>query len=412
MRRMRLGAGARRVLLRALVVSVIALLGARSLDLLARRWATATANPLDFAMCMSSLHLMLHRVDPYRVSRYDLRSEVPREVWASVRHFDPHYLPSALTPLLPYTVLEFDDAVRAWWITNAIAAAALLAGLFRLAPRPIDPLAYPLVAVVLVAGSPFQITLANGQNPLVALALLVWAIVAADGRHRLLAGVLLALSMLKYHLVLPAAVPLFLRADRRAALALAAAAHLAAHVAWSAWIGSDPITVLLDVTALNRRVLAYDGIDILSVARRCGAALGIAAAAPLLAAAALTALAGLLWRLWLRSRDSLPTLGWLSVWITVSLAVAYHRPYDFVALVVPLVWVVTTRGNRTARGLVVAGIALLFLRGVLSEALWFSAADAGRWRWLLDAGAFYAVVAGVLLLAHRLGGADAAAATS
>jgi len=253
---------------RALTVVVVLVLGWQSTQILVRRWETATRNPLDFAMSRASVELMLHGYDPYRIARYNLRSSVAAEVWAEVRHFDPVYLPSALTPMIPYTLLEFDTAVRAWWWTNVLAAIALLGGLFVLGRRPQARLAYPLVAWIFLVGGPFQTTLNNGQNPVVALAFLVGALLAAERQRVVSAGVRLALSMIKYPLVIPAALPLFLTGTRWRAVALAAAAHLVAHLAWAARIGSSPLAIVGDILHLDAKLLAYQGVDVWSVARR------------------------------------------------------------------------------------------------------------------------------------------------
>lgn len=391
---------------RPLAWALVVLLAVAAVYFLARNWIGATDNPLDFEMRVAKLHLMLHGIDPYRVKLLNLRHEVPPEIWQPIRHFDPNYLPSALTPMLPYAFPGNSTAVRAWWLTNAAAAVALLAALFRMARRPPDPLVYALVGLLFACGSPLQITLANGQTPIVALACLAWALVAVEARRGVVAGVLLALSMLKYHLVLPAALPLFWRRERRGALVIAAALHLAVHLGWSAWLGRPPHTIVLEVLALNRNLLEIEGYDVMSMARAVCAAIGVGSATPLVAVAAFALLVWLVARPWLTARNSLTDLGWLAVWVTFSLALTYHRTYDYVALVVPLVWVATLRGALVARVLVAGGVAAFFIGTGLIAGWMAPWVDARALRWFLDAAAFHAVLAGVLLLTYRAGRAD------
>lgn len=386
---------------RPLAWALVVLLTVAAFYFLTRNWIGANSNPLDFEMRVATLHLMLHGIDPYRIKLLNLRHEVPPEIWQPIRHFDPNYLPSALTPMLPYSFPGSGTAVRAWWLTNAAAAVALLAALFRMARRPADPLVYALVGLLFACGSPLQITLANGQNPIVALACLAWALVAVEARRGVVAGVLLALSMLKYHLALPVAVPLFWRRERRGALVIAAALHLAVHLAWSAWLGRPPLTIVVEVLTLNRSLLEIEGYDIASMARAVGTAVGVESATPLVAFAAFALLAWLVARPWLTARASLTDLGWLAVWSMVSLTLTYHRTYDFVALVIPLVWVATLRGALGARAVVAGGVAAYFMANSLIAMSLEPWVDARALRWCLDAAAFYAVLAGVLLLADR-----------
>jgi hypothetical protein len=51
-------------------------------------------------------------------------------------------------------------------------------------------------------------------------------------------------------------------------VALAAAAHLVAHLAWAARIGSSPLAIVGDILHLDAKLLAYQGVDVWSVARR------------------------------------------------------------------------------------------------------------------------------------------------
>lgn len=246
----------------------------------------------------------------------------------------PFYPASGYVFLWPYAALDWKAAKLCWALSNVIFTFFILLGMRRIIPSANQDTLL-LSAALLLISTPHRNTIGNGQHGLFCLAAFIWAVVFSQRGRTWVGGVLLALSWFKYTITFP--LSLFLLARRRfAPVLVAGVVHLLLTAFVSVWIHEPPTAFMFktfEVPMLasetgegSARHPSY--VDSFGLTTRLGTPLGVPIA---LFAAVVTTVAIVLFKS--RARDELLLLSFLAL---VSLALSFHRTYDWVALVFPL----------------------------------------------------------------------------
>ena len=290
--------------------------------------ALALWGSMDLGVSLRSAQTLQHE-DPYR---RHLRSPGRPSEHPS-RHQNPYWMhpvqiPSALMLLWPYSGLSWPAAKIAWLITNLLCTAGLLLLAFRRFLPDRSPWTYAAIASLFVIGTPWRNAFANGQHGIVSLFFFLTAMELADRRRSLWAGAALAVSLIKYSTTL-FLLPWFVFKRQWLVLAAAAAIHGVMTIAISLWLGTPPWTLVAGSLRVGGGDLLFSGfLDMFAWAH----ALGLPALVPTLTA---TAVLLLLLGMALAKRVANEDL-FLAALCLSALSLVYHRAYDHLLLIVPL----------------------------------------------------------------------------
>lgn len=291
------------------------------------RSALAPSGSMDLGVSLKSAQ-QLQRENPYErhLSGRAAQPEAPHE---RLNPFDaqPVQVPSALMLLWPYSVLPWPWAKLAWLISNL----AFTAGLLVLACRPFLPgralWVYAAVASLFVMSVTWRNLVGNGQHLLAGLFFLLAAIELADRNRRVLAGIALACALLKYSVIF-FLLPYFILKRQWTPLAVALGTHGLMTVSIALWLGEDPVLLVGQSLRVAEDLRVAGFLDLFALFHGLGAP---AAVAPI---AALVLWAVSLWPA-IRGRAADSDL-YLAGLCFASTVIIYHRPYDFIVLLVPL----------------------------------------------------------------------------
>ncbi len=282
----------------------------------------------------SPSRLVLDRENPYKiyldlVARDALRSE--ESPFILNQHAD--YPASTYVLLWPYAAFDSPVAKNLWLVSNLLLTAVFLIGIFHLSGMEVRSTRLWLI-VLFVSCTPFRAALGNGQHGFFSLAFVVLAVIFAR-RNRVLSGLFLALSWLKFTLTLP--LSLFFVVRRRFdILAVALVSQLFLWFLASWWIGSPTPSVVADyVEALSKFPVTGD-IDTFGVLVKLG--LPAESLAPY-AMFVLFILTGII-ALGMRDDEDLLILSFLAI---ASCIVLVHHEYDNIVLAIPLAYVLSKK---------------------------------------------------------------------
>ena len=297
------------------------------------------------------------------------------------------------------TILPWPLAHAVWLVINLVAYACMGLSLASLMDLQWNELRTYVFCAFLLALAPFHTGMAAGSIAIVVVSITAVACLAAERRHDILAGTLLAIAVsLKPQIALPFLLYFLLcRRWRLAGTAIgivalvAALAVLRLTIAGAPWLGNylDDNRILFSRGSLgdfteanpirfglvNLQVLLYVILHNRVVANGLALTVGI--------------LAGLWWlfrfhRRWGSGRHLLA----LSALVVISLLPVYHRLYDASLLVFPLAWSLTElRGKIRSLGNITFCLILPFLvpGGTLLEQMqlrgYVGATVRGTWWW-------------------------------
>lgn len=247
----------------------------------------------------------------------------------------PNYPASTLVFLLPYALFDWETAKTAWAISNLICTALILIGLNKL--YPLESRKYLLILTALfLLNTPYRMIINNGQHTLFALAAFIWSLVLRP-KNKILAGICLALSWLKYSITFPLTL-LFIAKREFKIPSIAISLHVVLTCFVALWIGESPEKFFFQPLEVNWLTTAPGDVDVFGLARTYHIPLVI----PSVVGIALLILLGFVMVRWDRKNESL-LLTFLSL---ISLVFFYHLRYDFVILVLPL-WYLFTHGVKS-----------------------------------------------------------------
>jgi hypothetical protein len=266
--------------------------------------------------------LLLDGIDPYSLF-LDPSATAPGYV--NPGNLGLSQLPSSIVMFLPLALVNFDTAKLLWIAVNfASTFAFVLLSCKLFLPGRLTMSNLAAITLFLISGTPWWITLGNGQYGLFALALFMGALACYE-RHRLKsAAVLSCLASIKYSLVLPF-FALFLPRKRDTGLMVAAVLLFNGALAILAGIlvHKDPLTLARESLTIASTIAGDGAFDFFAFQARVAPELSRLIPAVLsLFVIALTVV------LFVKPTGSRS----LSILPLVSLVIVYHRIYDGVVL--------------------------------------------------------------------------------
>lgn len=286
-----------------------------------------------------SAALFLKGENPYR---YFLDGRLYNGVFV-----DATQAPSTIAFILPFGLMEQVAAHRTWACCN-LAFTLVLIALVRKLWLQDDWFKTCVVGGVLMTGVAWRVTVGCGQSGVFSLMFFTMAFGLAERNRKrdwLWAGLLLAAGLFKYTITVPLAFA-FAARRRWRTLAVCAAVHLLLTVAMGWWTGTNPLTLVHQSMIVGQRLNAAGGFaDLAGLCSQFGMqSVRLAAIVGYVTFGAL--LIGVTAAFY-RKRTAEP-LVILSALALLSNMICYHRFYDFVSLVFPLVALVSGKLERRA----------------------------------------------------------------
>ena len=237
------------------------------------------------------------------------------------------HLPSALMLLWPYSGLAWPAAKVAWLVSNLLFTFGVLLLAFRrfLPHRP--PWCGVAIGALLLMSLPWRVVIGNGQHLMMSLFFFLLAAELADRGHRSWAAVTLAASFLKYTVII-FLLPYFILKRQWAPLLGALGIHATMTLGISIWLREEPWVLIEQAIRGSRTHLLAGYVDLFAMANRIGAPLELAA----LLGVALTSVA-----VWIGARRiAVDENHYFAGLCILSVVIVYHRAYDAVILLIPL----------------------------------------------------------------------------
>jgi len=322
----------------------------------------------DFGARWITARVILQNENPYQMKLYDKLSDGVKELSKNKRvFFNPQYLPSSILFIFPYSLMSFNNAVKAWIITNIIASGLLVYIISLIAKTKTTYKNYFLISLIFVCGTPFRVVLGNGQLSLVALTFFALSLYFMKTKKGVLSGLFLALSLLKYNLILPFILVFFILAKRWLPLIICSFIHCISHLWFCFLMKASPFLIVFDILKLNSKELEVKGYGLRSFLNRLNELINFGPTFYYLMAFSFLFMFILLIILWIKRRKDLDDIGWLSFMGIFTLLLPYHRIYDFVCLIFSLFWITIFKEFKVLRLLVGIGICYFFF---IQRILW------------------------------------------
>ena len=234
----------------------------------------------------------------------------------------------------PLALLSFDSLVIVWLLINLGAAAITLYLTITLLGASWPPRAKIYLSAFLLSWAPLRVTLRNGQLSLLIVAALIGALLARKRDRKILAGVLLGLSLCKYSLTYPFVLYFAWKREWRV-LAMAALVPALLLTVYALRLGISPVDVVTDYAqaiggaSLSEHSVFEGSTDLKPLIAETISGNGVAILAFTLCLLALLSM-------WLVFRRSLRCenahFGLLALFALWSV---YHRSYDSVLCILP-----------------------------------------------------------------------------
>lgn len=268
-----------------------------------------------------SARLLLEGLDPYKF-QFEGRTYDGVSV-------DATQAPSAVIWLAPWGLLPRLLANKIWALSNLVFTVVFFVFLWRSFRPFVGGYAYSLIICIVISGVSWRVLIANGQHLMFSLAYWMAAYWAAKSDCKWLSGVLMAVGLMKYTATVPLAL-IFLCRKEWLAMVVCASIHIVLSMLIGWHVGEDPIVMILESVRVAGCLTAAGDADIASVALSLGS-LSVKE----------WALAGYVFygliclaACFMKGHDDLLRI---SVFAVLANVMFYHRVYDFVSLVFPLV---------------------------------------------------------------------------
>lgn len=331
------------------------------------RWRRTAALSILFALAAVSMAVGfrhgLEFVDfHWESAALFLQGENPYQWFFDGRDFQGVYVdatqaPSTIAFILPYGLFSHYAGNLLWDVTNVIFLFAVFFFVWRVF-FPEDGHTALVLFAVFAMGVPYRNCIGNGQHAMISMAYFMVAYWAMERKKSFwLVGFLMAGSLFKYTFAVPLAF-IFLFRRQWKAIAVCAGIHIGLTLVLGWWTHSNPVDLVLQSmkvgTALNT---AGGDADWAGLAHFLGMDIAVPSLAGYLFFGSLLFALSLV-----GSRDSLLKLATFSV---IANVMFYHRVYDFVTLLFPLIYAVRNLSDRSRLGValrwtVFANVALVF----------------------------------------------------
>ncbi|MEO7503895.1 MAG: glycosyltransferase 87 family protein [Sphingomicrobium sp.] len=317
------------------------------------RTALSPGGSLDFGLTLKAAEILLH-ANPYRADIGRALAQVAAGPASGLApDVNPYpaialQAPSVLALLWPLVPLSWPAARLVWLIANLGFTAGTLALACRRYLPDRSRWTYAALASLLLISFPWRVVIGNGQHVMAALFFFLLAAELADRGHRAWAGVALAASFVKYSVSL-FLLPLLVAKRQCGPLVVAITIHGLATLAIAVRLHENPLALLGQALAASRTQLPSGYVDLFALAH----AVGLPALVAGVTAAALAAAS-----VGVAAARRLPEPALLTLLCLLSLVAVYHRLYDLVVLVIPLIILAGTLRDRWLQALIGTAIAL------------------------------------------------------
>lgn len=244
---------------------------------------------------------------------------------------DANQVPSCLLLLAPFAFLSYQTATIIWAFCNLVFTFLFMIFLYRLFKwKGCSSQVFIFLSVVLLLSTPWRVLIGNGQHLLFSLAFFVGSCFYASKGRYIISGLFLAISAFKYTTIAPMAF-LFLTQKWWRSIIVAIFLHLIATL-WSGYyLHESPITLVLQSLQVGSMLLGQGDADMLSLLVSYGVKIQ-----PIFSLINYLFFAVLLMVFsFIGSKNDI--LLKLSLFATISSIMFYHRIYDFVILIFPLI---------------------------------------------------------------------------
>lgn len=260
-------------------------------------------------------------------------------------------VPSCLLLLTPWTLIPIQFASKTWVASNLFFTCMCLFYIRRIwfADDIRRPFGFAFVALALFSMGCTHNLLSVGQHLLFSLAFFFAGYHYAQQGRTWLSGIMVAFSLFKYTTIFPLLL-IFIVLRQYKPLIIAAAIHIALTVFAGIWTGYSPVVLILQSFEVSNKLLLGEGIgDIASVLHMCGVAdygsyaiYGYAFFSVLFLLVAFTG-----------RKDPLLKL---SIFAVGSNFMFYHRGYDLVVWIIPLIYATLLADKRDWKSRVIVAI--------------------------------------------------------
>ncbi len=273
---------------------------------------------LDLALRRSAAVHLMHQQNPYTTILPTTHAPA-----------NESYAPSVICMILPLATVSFATAKTLWMILN-LCATGLILGLFswQYHTDKKNPLRFKnlflIASFLFLASTPWRVAMANGQFTLIALSATLVAIVLSEKNKDVLAGIALSIAMIKYPLT--GLIPLvFLFKKRWLSVGIMLTIHSLLTLVSGYWLSENPVQLLWQSVATNNTNVPLGLADL-------GVFLGKFPLTYVVVACMLVAV----FIRYLSQRSTTSMLPLCSVAFLLTLLLSYHRIYDFLVLIIPL----------------------------------------------------------------------------
>lgn len=246
-------------------------------------------------------------------------------------------LPSCLLLLAPFCIAPYKTSLVVWAISNLVFVALILYVVYRAwfksGSETSDPCSFVVVLLLFFAGRSFCTLVSNGQHLLYSLALFMLAYISSEKERPFLSGILLACSAFKYTTIAPLAF-VFIYKKAWKSIVTAVVIHVVLTLVASFLANESPFVLICQSLAIGNKLLGEGEADLASALVDVGAS---ARSVAIASGIGYLVGAGLLLLALLGKRDCL--LLKLSLFAVTGNMMFYHRAYDFVILLIPLIYI-------------------------------------------------------------------------
>jgi hypothetical protein len=272
---------------------------------------------------------------------------------------DANQVPSCLLLLAPFAYLSYQTATIVWAYLNLVFTIVFCWFFFKsFWQENLKKSLFVLVTFMMLLGTPWRVLVGNGQHLIFSLTFFMASYYYAKQERHIVSGFMLALSAFKYTTIAPMAF-IFIVARWWKPILIAALFHVVATIGCAFYLNESPITLITQSLQVGGLLLGQGDADLISLLYQMGitdvAWMSIVNYGFFLFLLSCLLFVG-------KKEDHLLKI---AIFATISSAMFYHRVYDFVVLIFPLLlvfrdWKSILYVDWFVRWLTIANVCFLF----------------------------------------------------
>lgn len=273
-----------------------------------------------------SAAMFLRGINPYQYA-------IDGRLYEGVK-VDATQLPSTIALILPYGIFSHYVGNLLWDISNLVFIGVFLWFVYLNWFQGREKIGL-LIALLFLSCTPLRVCIGNGQHIMYSLMFFVIAYWMMEHRKPWWAiGIVLALGAFKYTAIATLYLVFLFRREWRS-LALCFALHLLMTLALAFWVGVNPVVLVQQNITISSWFAGSGVADLCSIAKVYGASRSL-----MFLMANIGYVVFGVFALWIAFVGRKNTLLLLAILSLVANVICYHRIYDFVTLIFPLIYVV------------------------------------------------------------------------